>query len=47
MQVSEALGRPPTPDEFGANRHEWDWSNGLQQGWPLYEMAVKKAITAN
>ncbi|MGC4900488.1 hypothetical protein ACLQ2Y_14245 [Micromonospora echinospora] len=47
VQISEALGRPPTPDEFGANRHEWDWSNGLQQGWPLYEMAVKRAIATS
>ncbi|MET7330155.1 hypothetical protein [Nonomuraea sp. NPDC005650] len=24
--------------EFGADRHEWEWAEGLEQGWALFGM---------
>lgn len=32
--------------EFGANRYEWDWAEGIDQGWPRYQHAVHQALAA-
>ncbi|WP_125592379.1 stress protein [Amycolatopsis balhimycina] len=46
VQVSEALGRAPTPIEFRANRYEWNWSEGLENGWPIYRQTIEHVRTA-
>ncbi|GGT65386.1 stress protein [Actinomadura citrea] len=43
VQIVEALGRPPKHTEFGAGRYEWDWADGLERGWPLYQRAITAA----
>jgi hypothetical protein len=43
LQLTEALGRVPEPSEFGANRYEWDWADGLEQGWHVYQHAIEQA----
>jgi hypothetical protein len=43
VQLVEALGRPPGQAEFGANRFEWDWSDGLDHGWSVYQQAITAA----
>ncbi|MEV4678575.1 MULTISPECIES: stress protein [Actinomadura] len=43
VQIFEALGRPPKHTEFGAGRYEWDWADGLENGWPLYQRAITAA----
>jgi hypothetical protein len=42
LQVAEALGRPPEPTEFGANRYEWDWAGDIDKGWPIYQHAIEQ-----
>jgi hypothetical protein len=47
LQLTEALGRAPEPVEFGANRYEWDWAGGIEQGWHVYQRAVKQVRSAS
>jgi hypothetical protein len=44
VQITEALGRPPQPDEFGASRYDWEWTGDLQQGWTRYQQAIHQAL---
>jgi hypothetical protein len=41
LQITEALGRPPEPGEFGANRYEWEWADGIERGWILFQNAIE------
>ena len=47
LQLTEALGRAPEPVEFGANRYEWDWAGGIEQGWHVYQHAVEQVRSAS
>ncbi|WP_248964816.1 hypothetical protein [Sphaerisporangium perillae] len=44
LQIAEALGRVPEPKEFSADRHDWDWAGGLEQGWPTYQRAIEHVL---
>ncbi|RZU10154.1 hypothetical protein EV645_6614 [Kribbella rubisoli] len=44
LQLMEALGRPPEPTEFGANRFEWEWAGDLDRGWPTYKKRVEGTL---
>lgn len=41
VQMYEALGRPPTPEEFGADRLQWDLVGGIDVGWPRFEQIIE------
>jgi hypothetical protein len=41
LQLQEALDRPPTPKEFGADRMRWDQLGGGEAGWARYEAAIE------
>lgn len=45
VQLSEALDRPPTPKEFGANRITWDTFGGEERGWQRYVEIVEQSRT--
>lgn len=45
LQLAEALGRPPTPKEFGADRITWDSFGGEEQGWRRYTAVIEAART--
>jgi hypothetical protein len=46
LQLYEARGRPPTPNEFGAQRFPWEALGGIEAGWARYEWAIETARTA-
>lgn len=37
LQLQEALGRPPTTREFGAQRLTWPWPSQEAEGWPILQ----------
>ncbi|MFI6624296.1 TerD family protein [Streptomyces sp. NPDC050528] len=37
LQLQEALGRPPTAKEFGAQRLTWPWPGEETKGWPVLQ----------
>lgn len=41
VQLQEAMGRHPEPKELGVDR--WNWSDGIEQGWPAYVRVVEEA----
>jgi hypothetical protein len=43
LQLQEALGRPPTPKEFGADRIRWERLGGPDSGWARYEAAIARS----
>lgn len=43
LQLYEALGRPPEPKEFGADRLNWENLGGLETVWPRYIEAIEVA----
>ncbi len=43
LQLQEALGRPPEPKEFGADKLNWEDLGGLDSAWPLYVDAIAGA----
>jgi len=45
VQATEALGRPPDQTEFNAERYDWPWPGGLDQGWPIYANAIETLRT--
>jgi hypothetical protein len=46
LQLQEALDRPPTPKEFGAERFRWDQLGGSEAGWARYETAIQTSRSA-
>jgi hypothetical protein len=46
LQLQEALGRPPTPKEFGADRIRWERLGGPDLGWVRYEAAIARSRSA-
>lgn len=46
LQQYEALGRPPTPKEFGAERIRWEHLGGEEAGWSRFEQVIEAARTA-
>lgn len=46
LQTSEALGRAPTPKEFGADRLRWDAFADLESGWARFETVIESARKA-
>ncbi|WP_069885810.1 TerD family protein [Streptomyces luteocolor] len=40
LQLQEALGRPPTAKEFGAQRLPWPWPGEQAEGWPVLQHAL-------
>ncbi|WP_405573686.1 TerD family protein [Streptomyces phaeochromogenes] len=40
LQLQEALGQPPTPKQFGAQRLTWPWPDGESEGWPVLQHAL-------
>lgn len=46
LQLYEALDRPPTPKEFGADRFRWDQLGGSEAGWVRYETAIQASRSA-
>jgi len=42
VQQSEALGRPPEPKEFTADRYTWPWEGGIEEGWPIYTAVIER-----
>jgi hypothetical protein len=45
LQLAEALGRHPTPNEYGADRITWDSFGGEEQGWQRYTAIIEAART--
>jgi hypothetical protein len=43
LQIYEALGRPPTANEFSAKHLPWDDLGGLEAGWSRYVDAIETA----
>lgn len=43
LQLHEALGRPPEPEEFGAEKHNWEELGGLDVGWRRFVAAIEVA----
>lgn len=43
LQLAEALGAPPTPEQFKADRLRWEALGGLEVGWPRFQAAVEAA----
>ncbi len=46
LQQYEALGRPPTPKEFGAERLRWENLGGEEAGWARFEQVIEAARSA-
>lgn len=42
LQIQEALGRPPTPKEFGAGRYSWEYFGGQETGWESYAFEIER-----
>lgn len=40
LQLQEALGRPPTAKEFGAQRLTWPWPGEETEGWPILQHVI-------
>ncbi|SFL67168.1 TerD family protein [Streptomyces pini] len=40
LQLHEALGQPPTPQQFGTRRLAWPWPGGETEGWPFLQHAL-------
>jgi hypothetical protein len=47
LQLYEALDRPPTPKEFGADRFRWEQLGGSEAGWARYEAAIQASRSAD
>ena len=43
LQIFEALGAPPSPEDFGADKVNWVPYGGLLVGWTRYEAAIESA----
>ncbi len=46
LQLWEALDRPPTEQEFGAQSFNWPWPGGVDEGWPRFTQAINDALAA-
>ncbi|MDX3213955.1 TerD family protein [Streptomyces sp. ME02-6991-2B] len=45
VQLHEALGEPPTAQQFGAHRLTWPWDGGEEEGWPAYQALLASLCT--
>ncbi|MET9437567.1 TerD family protein [Streptomyces sp. NPDC006551] len=44
VQLCEALGHPPAPKQFGAQRLAWPWPGGEVEGWPIFQHTIADLI---
>lgn len=44
LQLWEALDRPPSQREFGAQSFNWPWPGGVDEGWPEFSQAIVGAL---
>lgn len=45
LQLSEALGRAPTPKEFTAQKYNWELLGGEEEGWARYTAVIDELRT--
>lgn len=40
LQLHEALGQPPTAQQFGTQRLVWPWPGEETEGWPIFQRTI-------